>query len=372
MDSKQIVIIGSGPAGLAAAIEAGKRGAEVLVVDENPLPGGQLFKQIHKFFGSKDHQAGIRGFDIGKDLLHQAKQYGVEIWLESAVIGIFQAKKLAIEKQTAVGKKVLKKIQADIIINAAGASENAVCFPGWTLPGVMSAGAAQTMINVQRVKPGEKVLMIGSGNVGLIVSYQLLQAGVEVVRLVEAAPRIGGYAVHAAKLKRAGVAINLTSTVLKAEGKETVQSATLCKTDANWKPIPGSEQQVDVDTIAIAAGLKPLIQLLKMQGCEMHYFPELGGWVPLHDQNMETSCSGIYVVGDAAGVEEANTALEEGRLAGTHAAERLGYLSTAESNKIKKQIWERLKSLRMGPFGQSRQQAKELLLQKGEQICRKI
>ena len=95
-------------------------------------------------------------------------------------------------------------IKAKKIVMATGASENALAFPGCTLPGVMGAGAAQTMINVNRVLPGQKIIMVGSGNVGLIVSYQLMQAGADVLALIEAAPKIGGYGVHAAKIRRAG------------------------------------------------------------------------------------------------------------------------------------------------------------------------
>ena len=193
MKRTEIAIIGAGPAGLSCAVEAARAGAKVTLLDENLKPGGQLFKQIHKFFGSREHQAGTRGFRIGEQLLKETEELGVEVLLNAAVYGIYEDKTLAYIKD---GKDYA--LQADRIVIAAGASENALAFPGCTLPGVMGAGAAQTMINVHRVLPGKKILMVGSGNVGLIVSYQLMQAGADVVALIEAAPQIGGYGVHAA------------------------------------------------------------------------------------------------------------------------------------------------------------------------------
>jgi len=354
----EVVVIGGGPSGLAAAIEAAKADCEVLLIDANEKAGGQLFKQIHKFFGSSAHRAGIRGIDIGEELLAEAQKHGVEIWLNSVAIGLFKEKVIAVETGKDNESKIVKTVRAEKIILAAGASENAVRFRGWTLPGVMGAGAAQTMINVNRVLPGKNILMIGSGNVGLIVSYQLMQAGANVEALVEAAPSIGGYAVHAAKIVRAGVPIYTRHTVTEARGNGRVEEADICQVDRCWQPVLSTKQTLAVDTIAIAAGLKPLSELVIMHDCQMMFHPVLGGWVPLHDENMETTCHGIYVVGDITGVEEANTALEEGKLAGISAAKALGKLRVLEADKIKGEIWERLDGLRLGPHGIARMNAK--------------
>ena len=352
---------------MAAAIEASKRGADVLVIDANEKAGGQLFKQIHKFFGSSAHRAGVRGIDIGQELLTQAKKSGVEIWLDSVAIGLFDEKTVAIE----IGKDDMEKevvaLQAEKIVIASGASENVVRFKGWTLPGVIGAGAAQTMVNINRVLPGKRVLMIGTGNVGLIVSYQLMQGGADVVSLVEAAPKIGGYAVHASKITRAGVPIKTRYTILEARGKNRVEQAVIGQVDENWNIIPGTEETLDVDVITIAAGLKPLTELVMMYGCNMEFDPVLGGWVPLHNRDMETSCEGIYVAGDITGVEEANTALEEGRLAGVDIAYKCGCLSEAEAEKEKGEIWDRLNGLRLGPHGEARMKAKMNQIQRFEQ-----
>ncbi len=364
MLQKDILVIGAGPAGLAASIEAGKLGASVLLVDLNMQPGGQLFKQIHKFFGSSAHRSGTRGYDIGKQLLTEANEANVEIWMQSTVIGIFPGNKIAIEKGFDDGKKEIITLQANKIIIATGASENAIRFKGWTTPGVMGAGAAQTMINVNHVKPGQKIVMLGTGNVGLIVSYQLMQAGCDVVTLVDAAPKIGGYAVHAAKICRAGVPIRLQHTIIEAiKGTDgCVSGCVIAKVDEHFQPIPGTEETIDCDTITLAAGLKPTMDLVKLAGCELTYNGVFGGYIPLHNERMETSCKGVYVAGDTTGVEEANTALEEGKIAGISAAEDLGLISSETAGQYRKEIWERLHALRLGPFGEKRMVEKEAIM----------
>jgi NADPH-dependent 2,4-dienoyl-CoA reductase/sulfur reductase-like enzyme len=355
------VVIGAGPAGLCAAIELKKAGASVILMDENSRPGGQLFKQIHKFFGSHEHKAGIRGFDIGTELLRESLTLGIDVRLDTEVVGIESGLKIwAIENRSRS-----YTIDAGAVIIATGATENALSFPGWTLPGVMTAGCAQTLINVHRVLPGRKILMVGSGNVGVIVAYQLMQAGAEVAAVIEALPRLGGYGVHTAKVRRAGVPFLCSTTILRAEGSEGVEKAVIAKVDERFKPIPGTEKTLDVDTICIAVGLTPSIELASMAGCAMIYVPELGGNMPIHDEYMRSSAESVYVVGDTAGVEEASTAMEEGRLAGIHAAWSMGKLSAEDMESKTRATWDRLKALRQGVFGQKRSQAKQRILEKG-------
>lgn len=366
MIEREVVIVGAGPAGLAASIEAASAGADVLVVDLNIKPGGQLFKQIHKFFGSSAHRSGTRGIDIGSQLVKEAQDKGVEVWLGSTVIGLFPGNKVGIEKGYDHEKKELVTIKAKKIIIATGASENVVRFKGWTKPGVMGAGAAQTMVNVNHVKPGQRVVMLGSGNVGLIVSYQLMQAGCEVVGLVEAAPKVGGYAVHAAKIRRAGVPIYIKHTIVEVKGEDRVQEVVIAEVDEKFKPIKGTEQTIKADVVAIGAGLKPSVELARLLKCELTFNPIFGGNIPLHNRDMETSVGGVYIAGDTTGVEEANTALEEGRIAGISAAQKLGYIDDDKAESEKKQIWKRLESLRLGPFGEKRLMAKEQIIKEFE------
>jgi NADPH-dependent 2,4-dienoyl-CoA reductase/sulfur reductase-like enzyme len=369
MLERDVLVVGAGPAGLAASIEAAKAGADVLLVDLNMKPGGQLFKQIHKFFGSSAHRSGTRGFDIGKMLLDEAEKAGVEIWLQSTVIGAFPGNLIAIEKGIDGGEKEVITLKSKKVIIATGASENVVRFKGWTTPGVMGAGAAQTMINVNHVKPGNKIVMVGSGNVGLIVSYQLMQAGCDVVALIEAAPKIGGYAVHAAKIRRAGVPIYTKHTVVEAIPGEdgTVCKVVIAEVDDKFQPIPGTEKEIEADTVTIGAGLKPATDMVKLEKCRLTFNGPFGGFIPLHNDKMETSKKGVYVAGDATGVEEANTALEEGRIAGISAVESLGLIEPKEAEKMRIEIWKRLEALRMGPFGERRQIEKNNILAEYEE-----
>jgi thioredoxin reductase len=355
-----VLVVGGGPAGLCAAARAAHYGAKVLLVDENQQPGGQLFKQIHKFFGSKDHQAGVRGFDIGRRLLRECSDYGVITLLETVAYGIFPTGVGLISQGT---KRF--QVSAKKIILACGAAENALTFPGWTLPGVMTAGAAQTMVNIHQVAVGERVLIIGSGNVGLIVAYQLLLAGIKVVAVLEILPQISGYGVHAAKLRRKGIPIYCSSTILAAQGIEQVVSAIIAKVDNHYRPLSGTEMEVKTDTICLAVGLTPLAELAMSAGCKMTYNTALGGYVPLHTDLLETSVPGVFVAGDIAGVEEASTAMEEGKLAGTAAAASLDLPESGKAELELENLRKSLRALRTGPFGLKRALAKQEIEDQG-------
>ncbi len=349
----QIAVVGAGPAGLMAAVTAKKYGASVLVIDENPHAGGQLIKQTHKFFGSSREQAGTRGTEIAKELFTMAKDM---VMLQAAVIGYYKDENIV----ALVKDHNLIELQTEKIIVATGASERMLLFENNDLPGVYGAGAVQTLMNVYGIKPGNNVLMVGAGNVGLIVSYQLLQAGVNVEAVVEALPHIGGYHVHAAKLRRCGVPILTSTSIQKALGDEYVTGAVTVSLDENWNPLPGTEKEYTVDTICLAVGLSPSVELFHQAGCELVYIPELGGNAPLHDRTMETTVKGMYAAGDAAGIGEANTAMMEGKIAALSCIDEL-QLSTDESAQELRESLQELALLRSGTFGERARQGKEKL-----------
>ncbi len=352
--STQIAVVGAGPAGLTAAVTAKKYGASVLVIDENPHAGGQLVKQTHKFFGSSRERAGTRGTQIAKDLLAQTKD---TLMLQAAVIGSYNEQDNG-HVLALLRSRNLIELTAEKVVVATGASERMLLFENNDLPGVYGAGAVQTLMNVYGIKPGNDVLMVGAGNVGLIVSYQLLQAGVNVEAVVEAMPHIGGYHVHAAKIRRCGVPIYTSTSIKKAVGEEYVTGAVTVSLDENWNPIPGTEKEVDVDTICLAVGLSPSVELFHQAGCRLVYIPELGGTTPLHDPNMETTVTGLYAAGDSAGIGEANTAMMEGKIAALSCVEALG-LSTDETTKEREESFKELGLLRSGSFGERARQGKE-------------
>ncbi|ACS32859.1 FAD-dependent oxidoreductase [Thermococcus gammatolerans] len=345
-----IIVIGGGPAGLMAAIHASRAGAKVVLIDENPRLGGQLVKQTHKFFGKREQFAGVRGVEIAKILEKELRKSGsVEAFLETSAVGIFQEGEeklvLAVRKE-----RELIEFRGRAVIVATGAMERMIPFENNDLPGVYGAGAIQTLMNTYGVKPGDRVLIVGAGNVGLILGYQLIQAGVEVKAIVEAMPRIGGYFVHAAKVRRLGVPILTRHTILRAEGNERVERAVIAQLDENWRPIPGTEKTFDVDVIALAVGLRPSIELLHQAGCQIKFVRELGGHVAVRDGWMETTVRGIFVAGDSAGIEEATTAMLEGKIAGIAAALRLGIADESWVEEIERAQRD-LDEFRSGPFG---------------------
>lgn len=364
--NNELVIIGAGPAGLCAAVEAANYGVKVMLIDENDTAGGQLFLQTHKFFGSRDHMAGIRGFQIGEDLLKTSKEMNVEVLLNTTVWGIYPDMRVTFNTE----EKKKEYIFPKNLLIATGALEKSLYFKGWTKPGVMGAGAVQNMMHVSRVKPGNNALIVGSGNVGLIVAYQLTQANINVIGVIEALSKIGGYQVHAGKIRRLGIPILTRYTIIEAKGNPVVESATIAKVDEKFKVIPGSEKEVACDLICLAIGLRPFDELCWAANLEMSYIDSLGTFVALHDENMETSCRGVYIAGDVTGVEEANTAMDEGRLVGIVVAEKLGKISTGAALKRKKEIKNRLESLRIGTFGEDRADAKKDILQRMKNVKR--
>lgn len=345
-----VVVIGGGPAGLMAAIHAAEAGASVILIDEQPKLGGQLVKQTHKFFGKREQFAGVRGVKIARILTEEVrKRERIRVFMETSAVGIFQDG----DEKLVVGvrkNRELVEFAGKTLVVATGAMEKMIPFENNDLPGIYGAGAIQTLMNTYGVKPGDRVLIVGAGNVGLILAYQLIQAGVEVKAIVEAMPKVGGYFVHAAKVRRLGVPILTRHTILRAEGTGRVERAVVAQLDENWRPIPGTEKVFEVDTIALAVGLRPSIELLHQAGCQIKFVRELGGHVAVRDERMETTVQGIFVAGDSAGIEEATTAMLEGKISGIAAALKAGVASPEWLGEIEKAQRD-LEEFRSGPFG---------------------
>ncbi len=351
----EIAIIGGGPAGMCAAIAAAGQGARVTLFDRGKRLGGQLVKQTHRFFGSENEYAGTRGINIGKILCEEIKKNKlIDVKTDTTVLAIYQDGVITYEE----GKEY-KRMTSEKTIIAAGASEKMLPFENNDLPGVYGAGAVQTLMNEHGVVPGNKVLMVGAGNIGLIVSYQLVQAGVKVEAIIDAAPRIGGFLVHASKIRRLGVPIFTSHTIKEAVGEEFVEGAVISELDEKWQPISGTERKLDVDVICLSVGLSPQSELLRQTGCEMKYVPSLGGYVPLRDKNLQTTADGVYVAGDSAEVEEASSAMIEGTIAGLSAAEALGYGQNII--EVKNSFKNEIDILRSGIVGEKIRSGLELL-----------
>lgn len=300
---REVLIIGAGPAGLAAAIELGKLGVDTLIIDDKDRAGGKLVLQTHKFFGSvEDSYAGTRGFEIAEILEGQIKNLKtVDIWLNTTAVGVFSDKIVGVVKDIKPGRYL--QIKPQKLLVATGAREKMLSFPGNTLPGIYGAGAFQTLVNRDLVKSSEKVLIVGGGNVGLIAGYHAIQAGITVVGLIEALPQVSGYKVHADKLKRLGVPILTGHTVVAAGGRDKVQSVTVARLDADWKVLPHTHKTFEVDTVLIAVGLAEVNEFyLKARKWEMD----------------------VFCAGDAQEIAEASSAMFTGKIEGLKIAQSLG------------------------------------------------
>ncbi len=359
-----VIVIGGGPAGLMAAIQAKDAGARVILIDENPMLGGQLVKQTHKFFGKKEQYSGIRGIEIAKELTKGVENSDIQIFLSTSVIGLYrdvENPNLELYPDEENGKEKLVvavrgsqepiEFRGKALVIATGAMEKMIPFENNDLPGVYGAGAIQTIMNTYGTEPGKRVLIVGSGNVGLIVAYQLLQAGVKVEAIIEALLEITGYFVHAAKIKRLGIPILTRHTILRAEGKEKVEKAIVAQINEDWEPVPGTEKELTVDVIALAVGLRPSLELFHQIGCQTSYVPELGGNVVIRDRKGEATVKGLYMAGDCSGIEEATTAMLEGEITGIAAALSLGFGDESGLKRIKRAEAD-LEELRGSPFSQ--------------------
>ncbi len=295
-----VLIIGGGPAGISAAIELGSVGVDVLIIDDKQELGGKLSLQTHNFFGSvADCYAGYRGVEIGHILAGDLKHLPtIKRWLNSTVVGVFSDGKFGVS-----GNGNYKLVEPKRVLFSTGAREKSLAFPGADLAGVYGAGAFQTLVNRDLVKCAERLFIIGGGNVGLIGAYHALQAGIDVVGLVEALPRCGGYKVHEDKIKRLGVPVYTSHTVLRIEGSENVERVVIAGITEDFKTIEGTERVFDVDTVLMAVGLSPVNELLQKA----------------REYGIEA-----YAAGDAEEIAEASAAIFSGKIVGRRIAQGMG------------------------------------------------
>jgi len=295
-----VLILGGGPAGLSAAIELGSRGVDALLVDDKDRLGGKLVLQTHRFFGSIDAvHAGTRGMDIGKRLAARVRELAsVRVWTNSTALAVFSDRIVGVLR----GDRY-ERIRPKVLLVATGAREKSLVFAGNTLPGVYGAGAFQTLVNRDLVRAADRLFIVGGGNVGLIAGYHALQAGIDVVGLVEVLPECGGYKVHRDKLARMGVPIYTSHTILSANGDEQVESVTVAEIDEAFQPIPGTERTYACDTVLVAVGLDPVDEFT-------------------HAARAYGMC--VFAAGDAEEIAEASAAIFSGKIVGLRIARELG------------------------------------------------
>ncbi|WP_400163083.1 NAD(P)/FAD-dependent oxidoreductase [Brevibacillus sp. TJ4] len=356
-----VLIVGSGPAGLSAAVACAERGLAVRIVDEYYRPGGRLLGQLHQ----EPDGSWWNGIEEAARLCEKAVQAGVDI---RCGVSVYDVSRSESGWCVATTEGIM---EADSLLLATGASETAVPVPGWTLPGVMSIGAAQVMTNVQRVRAGKSGVVIGVNVLAVAIVRELQLAGIHIDRVVlpatsavtggagkpatvlesmlrvaHLAPspliRWGGKWLGSAGMRNLalrfyppggikmwGIPIQLRTAALEIIGEKQVEGVRVARITPDGTPVPGTEQVVSADFVCIAGGLSPLVELAAVAGCAFAHVPSLGGHVPLHNERMQTSLAGLYVAGNITGIESAKVAIAQGTVAGLSIALDRGTLHDA-------------------------------------------
>ncbi|MHC4852389.1 MAG: FAD/NAD(P)-dependent oxidoreductase [Planctomycetota bacterium] len=331
----QVAIVGAGPAGMAAAHVLVARGVEVLLLDEGQQPGGQIFRQLpRQFRGLTPYRYVPPSHEQGHALLTMLQTSRVRVRCGVTVFDA-QPRQLWFEEE---GRA--HQVQADHILLATGAYDRSLPFPGWTLPGVVTAGAAQVLVRGHMVRPGSRAVVAGTGPLLLPTVTALLGAGVQVSMLLEAnrfSQLLRGFkgvvanrsrrreTMHYAHLLlRHRVWMRTGWAVLAAHGQGRLQSCVVGRVDHEGRPEGGTEREVKVDLLCVGFGLLPATELAVRVGCDMHHHDARGGWLPHHDDNLQTSVPGVWVAGEICGIGGADVATAEGELAGLAIAGKLG------------------------------------------------
>jgi len=362
LEDSEFVIVGGGPGGIAAAMEAAKAGVEVTLVDENERLGGQCFRQFEKGFKVVDPEALGLDYQEGQELLHQfgLMEDKIRYLSKTLVWGIFENRTIALARDGASSTLGFKCLLA-----ATGAYDRPVPFPGWTLPGVFTAGGAQKLVKSERVLPGENILLAGTGPLQLVLAHQILEAGGKIEAILEAGNFsrnwLRGFLGiwgnwdflkeglrYLRSIRKAGVPLLQRHIICEVHGEGRIQEAVIAEVDRDWRPKPDTARAVEVDSICLGYGLVSSSELTMLAGCGHSYDLRLGGYVPLRSATMETTVPGIYAVGDGAGVAGRKVAIEEGRIAGISAARALGHLSGTDAAEQIKPCLKRLR--RIGRF----------------------
>ncbi|PFP31423.1 sarcosine oxidase subunit alpha [Bacillus sp. AFS073361] len=361
-----VIVIGAGPAGLAGAISCAENGLKVTVIDEFVRPGGRLLGQLHQ----EPSGEWWNGIKESERLHNEAQKLSVDIRCGVSVYNL-EKDEVSWNVHTNIGT-----LTAPYVLVATGAAEFPIPVPGWTLPGVMSIGAAQVMTNVHRVEVGKKGIIIGANILAFAILNELQLAGINVERIVlpEKSPlsknagepeevmksllnaahlapsamlRFGsgfmkneGFRKLAMKFfPKSGVKVNgtplqLRKAALEILGKEHVEGVLTADIDENGNVIKGTEKVYEADFVCIAGGLYPLAELTAVAGCPFEYIPELGGHVPHHSEKMETPLEGLFVAGNITGIESGKIAMAQGTTAGISIAKHAGKGSTVINEKL--------------------------------------
>ncbi|WP_195269598.1 FAD-dependent oxidoreductase [Eubacterium sp. 1001713B170207_170306_E7] len=319
MKSYEIVIIGGGPAGLAAAISARKEGAgDILIVERDRRLGGILNQCIHNGFGLHTFKEELTGPEYAQRFIDEVVDSGIEYKLNTMVVDITEDKVITIMNST----DGLVQLQAKAIVLAMGCRERprgALNIPGCRPAGIYSAGTAQRFVNIEGFMPGREIVILGSGDIGLIMARRLTLEGATVKVVAEIMPYSGGLKRNIVQcLDDYGIPLKLSHTVVNIKGQERVEGVTIAQVDENMKPIPGTEEDYTCDTLLLSVGLIPENELSSQINVDLDR--KTNG--PVVNESFETNIPGVFACGNVLHVHDlVDYVSEEAACAGKCAAE---------------------------------------------------
>jgi NADPH-dependent 2,4-dienoyl-CoA reductase/sulfur reductase-like enzyme len=341
MDTCQVAVVGGGPAGIMAALVAARAGAKVAIIEEQKKLGGHYYKQPPVGWSFDRSSRFRRQQAEGRRLIDSLAEANVRVLTNTLAWDLFESHRLALANDDQVWQLAFEKL-----IIATGAWEAPIAVPGWTLPGVITGGAAQNLISSQGLIPGRRIILMGAGPFQLRIASQLVENGARVVALLDAAPttsylrnllRLMPYWTllpeiieSLARIGRAGVRVLPSHLPIRIQGDGHVERVVASRVDGDWKPVPGSEVTFDVDTVCLTYGFVPSVEVARLAGCRIDYRSDSGGWTVWHDSTQNTSVKDLLVAGDGGDIEGGMVASLEGQLAGLEAARQLGIIGRAD------------------------------------------
>ena len=328
-----VLVIGGGPAGLSAAKAAALAGCQVTVIDERAAPGGQYYKQLSRVYAAAEGDLDAQ-YLAGRDLIDEVRSLGVRLLSDTLVWSAFEPMEIC-----TISSDESMVFNPSAAVVATGAYERGVPIPGWTLPGYMTTGAAQTLMRAYRVAPGERVVVAGNGPLNFQVAAELCDAGVEVTAVFEAAPRPGPAQISALfsafrcspdlmldglgylrRLRRAKVPVLYGHVIVEAKGDAAVESVVAAPFTADGLPSDNERKEFRADAVCAGYGFMPSNEITRLLGCRHRFDEERSSLVVERDPDGRTSLANLFVAGDCAGMGGARAAIEEGFVAGAAAA----------------------------------------------------
>ena len=327
-----IAVIGGGPAGLAAALAAQKEGAgKVLIIERNNEMGGILQQCIHHGFGLHRFKDELTGPEYAQRFINELKETNIDVMLETMVLEVTKERKIY-----AVNTEGMHEINAKAVILAMGCRERtrgALRIPGSRPAGVYSAGTAQRYVNIDGYMPGKKAVILGSGDIGLIMARRFALEGAEVEAVVEVLPYAAGLTRNVVQcLEDFDIPLYLQSTVIEIHGDERIEAVTIAEVDENWTPVPGTERKIECDTLLLSVGLVPENELSSQAGVEID--PITNG--PIVDDFMMTNIEGIFACGNVLHVHDlVDNVSKESERAGQFAARYVKNQGLEKTKRVK-------------------------------------